>query len=140
MDISTIRQQQKELTMLFNKGIEYDMYEFGDCIIENSLYYSHIKIKDKWYLTIEDEDRNKFKNVKRDYIKETLGIYEDEFLKLFKLHEIPTYLFNLVDFHMENFEIVDYIAKINIKYENKIYQIILFYCYKEVQVLRIEEW
>ncbi len=103
-------------------------------------YYSHIKIKDKWYLVIENEDRNNFKNVKRDYIKETLGIYEDEFLKLFKLHKIPIYsLFNLIDFDMENFEIVNYIAKINIKYENKIYEITLFYCYKEVQVLEVDE-
>lgn len=130
-----IIEEQKELTKKF-EDIEFDFYEQGDWIVENYLCFGHFQIDNKWYLVIENLESNMFVNVKRDYVKEVLGIYENQLLDLLKNNKIQIIgKPKLIQYNTEeDFEIKSYMLKEKIVYEKVIYDITFLHygCFNQI--------
>lgn len=136
-----IIEEQKELTKKF-EDIEFDFYEQGDWIVENYLCFGHFQIDNKWYLVIENLESNMFVNVKRDYVKEVLGIYENQLLDLLKNNKIQIIgKPKLIQYNTEeDFEITSYILKEKIIYEKVIYDITFLHYGSFNQILSISRF
>lgn len=136
-----IIEEQKELTKKF-KDMEFDFYEQGDWIVENYLCFGHFQIDNKWYLAIENLESNILVNVKRDYVKEVLGIYENQLLDLLKNNKIQIIgKPKLIQYNTEeDFEITSYILKEKIIYEKVIYDITFLHYGSFNQILSISRF
>lgn len=124
-------EEHRELTNKFNDGIDFEFYELGSNI-KDSLYYSHILDKNNfWYITkqvLTEDIYHTFLNVRRDYIKQTFNIYEDEFMDLLKNNQIerlPNPI--LLEYRFKNHAIVEYLAEEYIVYAGKVYRLTTYF-------------
>lgn len=142
MDIEYILSEQKELTKLFNKGIYLEEYDFGEHIC-GDLYYSHaLDENGHWYLikeTVKETAKDIFLNVKRDYIKEKLNIFENEFISLLKDNKLQIFRKNILDYTSENNKIIECLSEEYIIYNEEKYKIIILYLHGEKSCLGIDK-
>lgn len=132
---------QKEFIKKF-MDMQFDFYEQGNWIVKNYLHYGHFQINGEWYLAIENLEQSTFVNVKRDYVKEVLGIYENQLLDLIKDNKVQVLTnHKLIQYNMEeDFEITNYMLNEKIVYEEVIYDIVFLHYGSFNQILSIRKF